>query len=365
MKTSVLFLLFSIGAIAQTTTVTGTITDPAGDLVNGSCSIQAWGPFSAAAGWRVVGVPMTVSFTAGAFSATLAPTDSATPAGQNYKVTCAVPRQVVTGRTVGPYSWGPRYWLVPTSGSPLDIGDVEVTTPPPSPSWTLLWAQLPPPSLTGTFCVESVDGVIGWVTCTGGSGSASFGSITPGTNAFGALVVTTGSTLGPAGTGTVNANRVNGGVVPVNANVLATDSLGRLINYAPVTTFSLDTGLSGNPGAYVATTDGTGFNGGQGSCAVFAAGTNNDLGVLTAAISNGCLFWNGVGNQLIITAGQKVNSLGTGTVEANRIRTTSTDPGCTVTADIGREWLDTTSAVTSHFKLCAEVASAPAWVQVF
>jgi hypothetical protein len=143
MKTWVLFLLLSIAAIAQTTTVTGTITDPGGDLISGQCSIQAVGPFTAIAGWRVVGAPMTVSFTAGAFSASLAPTDSASPEGQNYKVTCAVPRQIVSGRTIERYSWGPRYWLVPTSGSPLDVKDVEVTTPPPGPSWTILWQQLP------------------------------------------------------------------------------------------------------------------------------------------------------------------------------------------------------------------------------
>jgi len=37
----------------MTTVVNGTITDPAGGLLSGSCSIQAVGPFSAATGWRV------------------------------------------------------------------------------------------------------------------------------------------------------------------------------------------------------------------------------------------------------------------------------------------------------------------------
>jgi hypothetical protein len=44
---------------------------------------------------------------------------------------------------------------------------------------------------------------------------------------------------------------------------------------------------------------------------------------------------------------------------------TSTDPGCTLTAHVGRMWVDNTSAVTTHFKVCAEVASSPAWVTVF
>ena len=137
-----LLLLAASAAAAQTTTVTGTITDPAGDLLSGSCSIQAVGPFSAATGWRVTGAPMVVPFSGGSFSAALAPTDSATPSGQYYRVTCSVPNQTVSGRAVGQYSWGPRYWLVPTNTTALDIGTVEITSPPPSPSWKVLWPQM-------------------------------------------------------------------------------------------------------------------------------------------------------------------------------------------------------------------------------
>jgi len=137
-----LLLLVAASAAAQTTTVTATITDPAGDLLSGSCSIQAVGPFSAATGWRVTGAPMVVPFSGGSFSAALAPTDSATPSGQYYRVTCSVPNQTVSGRTVGPYSWGPRYWPVPTNSTTLDIGTVEITSPPPSPSWKILWPQM-------------------------------------------------------------------------------------------------------------------------------------------------------------------------------------------------------------------------------
>jgi hypothetical protein len=46
-----LLLVLCLPAFAQTTTVTGTIRDPAGDPLAGSCSIQAVGPFTAAAGW--------------------------------------------------------------------------------------------------------------------------------------------------------------------------------------------------------------------------------------------------------------------------------------------------------------------------
>ena len=47
MRTAIL-LLWSCAAAAQTTTVTGTMTDAAGDLLSGSCSIQAIELFSAA-----------------------------------------------------------------------------------------------------------------------------------------------------------------------------------------------------------------------------------------------------------------------------------------------------------------------------
>lgn len=137
-----LLLSLCLPAFAQTTTITGTITDPAGDRLSGACSVQAVGPFTAASGWRVIGAPTVVKFSGGAFTTALAPTDSATPAGQYYKVTCSVPQQTVNGRLVGPFSWGPRYWLVPTNAEPLDIGTVEVTAPVPSPAWAINWSQL-------------------------------------------------------------------------------------------------------------------------------------------------------------------------------------------------------------------------------
>ena len=148
-----LLCLVASGALAQTTTVTGTITDPEGDLLQGSCSIQAVAPFTAPSGWRVVGTPMVVNFQGGSFAATLVPTDSASPSGQYYKVTCMVPAQTVGGRLVGPFSWGPRYWLVPTSPTPLDISQIEVTSPPPQPSWTILPQQISGGPLTpGVNC---------------------------------------------------------------------------------------------------------------------------------------------------------------------------------------------------------------------
>jgi hypothetical protein len=137
-----LLLSLCLPVFAQTTTITGTITDPAGDLLSGSCSIQAVGPFTAASGWSVIGAPTVVRFSGGALTVPLVPTDSASPSTQYYKVTCAVPQQTVNGRLVGPYSWGPRYWVVPTSLTSFNVGTVEMTSPPVSPLWTINWSQL-------------------------------------------------------------------------------------------------------------------------------------------------------------------------------------------------------------------------------
>lgn len=44
---------------------------------------------------------------------------------------------------------------------------------------------------------------------------------------------------------------------------------------------------------------------------------------------------------------------------------TSSDPGCTVSGDIGKMWIDNTSAVTTHFKVCGNVTSTTQWITVF
>jgi hypothetical protein len=130
----IILLAFARCAAAQTTAITATFTDPMGDLLSGSCSIQGVGGFTAATGWRVIGAPTAVRFSGGAFSVSLVPTDSASSSSlavQYYRVTCAVPLQIAGGHTIQPYSWGPRYWSVPTSSVSVDIGAIEMTSPPP------------------------------------------------------------------------------------------------------------------------------------------------------------------------------------------------------------------------------------------
>lgn len=135
--------LMGLRCVDAATTVNGTIMTAAGELLSGSCSIQAIEPFTDATGFRVVGVPVRVPFTTGTFTVNLTPTDTATPAGQYYRVMCQAPLQTVGGRTVGPATWGPKYWIVPTSGTALDIKLVEVSTAP-TPSLMINPSQINP-----------------------------------------------------------------------------------------------------------------------------------------------------------------------------------------------------------------------------
>jgi hypothetical protein len=73
-----------------------------------------------------------------------------------------------------------------------------------------------------------------------------------------------------------------------------------------------------------------------------------------APASGKCVEW-GPGFSLLVAASNS----------ACRSSPTSTDPVCAVTADIGKQWLDNTSSVTTHFKVCAAVVSTPSWVTVF
>lgn len=67
-----------------------------------------------------------------------------------------------------------------------------------------------------------------------------------------------------------------------------------------------------------------------------------------------------------------VSALGPGTVSysvagtgGTGITPASSDPGCAVTADIGKTWVDNTSAANTHYKVCASISSTFSWVQVF
>ena len=127
---SLLFLLgSSLSLFGQPTTVTGTVTAPTGDRADGRCVIRAEIPFRAASGTYVFGLPVFAPISNGALSVGLIPTDTGTPSNACYRMVCSIPQQVRNSHVVGPYTWGPVYFYVPT-GAPVDISSVEITPNP-------------------------------------------------------------------------------------------------------------------------------------------------------------------------------------------------------------------------------------------
>jgi hypothetical protein len=173
MKT--LALLFApLALFAQTplTTVTHTIYDAVGQPVTGSCTLRlASGRARGAAGGEIVGEPVTVRFTNGAFSAQVVPTDTQTPSMQYYSINCS-----------GTRGWSKSgAWIVPTSVSPVDWDAVWVNAPP-SPPITFLPAQIYAGGLsTGTYCLSVTNGAVtGLAPCSGGGGALSWSGLTNG-----------------------------------------------------------------------------------------------------------------------------------------------------------------------------------------
>jgi len=77
-----------------------------------------------------------------------------------------------------------------------------------------------------TLCSVTYD-AHGRITATsnGTAGSSgAFSALTGGTNTSAAMLVGSGASLAPTGTGTINANEVNGGTMPMSASVLASNS---------------------------------------------------------------------------------------------------------------------------------------------
>jgi len=86
---------------------------------------------------------------------------------------------------------------------------------------------------SSTLCfTETGTGTVGaiptWGSCAGSAATA-FSAITGSTNTSAAMVVGTGSSIDFAGTGTIDANLVNGAVVPASAGFTATNSSRQII----------------------------------------------------------------------------------------------------------------------------------------
>jgi hypothetical protein len=125
-----------------------------------------------------------------------------------------------------------------------------------------------------------------------GGGSPAFGAITTGTNLVAAMLVGTGSSLGPTGTGTVSANQVNGGTVPASASVLASNASSQ-VTAAP-TTGTGNVVLATSPTLTLGNATGLPFSGLSGATNTTAAmlvGTGSSLaptgtGTITATSLN-------------------------------------------------------------------------------
>jgi hypothetical protein len=89
--------------------------------------------------------------------------------------------------------------------------------------------HLPDVLSSGVLATDSTGKIIA-----GTPGATAFGAVGAGTNTN-ALVMGSGGSLTSSGTGTVNANRINAGTVPANANVLATNANGQIIQGTPYT----------------------------------------------------------------------------------------------------------------------------------
>ncbi len=74
-----------------------------------------------------------------------------------------------------------------------------------------------------------------------------FSAIAGATNTTGAMLVGTGASLGPTGTGTVNANEANGGAFPSSANVLGTNSLSQPVAATAAQVLALVNNQTCNP----------------------------------------------------------------------------------------------------------------------
>ena len=126
------------------TTVTKTIVAPTGDLPTFSCTFRLAVPVMNGV-YQEVGGATQVQFTGGNLSVSLLPTDTMLPSGQAYSVTCGWPAQQINGHALAPYSWGPNYWIVPTSATPLDLSTVQLpyaisALPLPSNGQVLAWS---------------------------------------------------------------------------------------------------------------------------------------------------------------------------------------------------------------------------------
>lgn len=176
--------LLPLAALAQLTTVTGTLSDAMGAVspkLTATMSFRPGATFTSSSGWVVPGsIPRTVPVTNGAFSVGLVPTANGWPVTY-YEVRAAIPLQTAAGVScagnmsliaagacvVGPLEWGPVYLSVPSAPSTIDWKDYYVTSRPAAPL-SLVWVwQFHPDDFTEGVetCLKKMGGIFTAVEC--------------------------------------------------------------------------------------------------------------------------------------------------------------------------------------------------------
>lgn len=126
----ILAVLLPLTSWAATTTVSQHVVNPDGTDASGTAFIRITAACKSGATY-VGDKTVAVKFTGGAFSVSLVPNDTCVPAGTSYTVSWALN---------GGKQWA-ETWLVYTSGTPLTVDDVVITTTP-LPTWLVQWPQI-------------------------------------------------------------------------------------------------------------------------------------------------------------------------------------------------------------------------------
>lgn len=147
------------------------------------------------------------------------------------------------------------------------------------------------PNTTNTIlCLtEQGTGSVGaapvWGACSGSAATA-FSAVTPGTNT-GALVMGTGGSLDVSGTGTINANLVNGGVLPTSATIVGTDASKKIVDASSATLTNNTSGNAATATALAASP--TNCSAGQAPRGINASGTAQNCTTYVQTICSGTI----------------------------------------------------------------------------
>ncbi len=200
-------------------------------------------------------------------------------------------------------------------------------------------ALLPPQGASSGDCLGTNGSVASWIAC-GSGGSSAWSTITGGTNTGAAMLVGTGASLAPTGSGTITANAV------VSGTALGTPTS---INLSNATLLPLGSGVTGILGT---------SNGGLGAASFAAANLPVWSGTNTAG---DCVYWinpttqgdsgapcgggggsnafnaltsgTNVGAAMIVGSGASLSMTGTGTISASSVTGFAAASGKTFTAN--------------------------------